>query len=110
LAGKLAQADEILHASMAGTGKAIPAGQVLVRESEALTTVYRLTRGKVARIRTLEDGRRQIICIFSPGDLLGVKAMLLDGAVEEAAFLCLVSRASGSDCRNDGGTGPAMCA
>jgi CRP-like cAMP-binding protein len=63
---------------MAGTGKAIPAGQVLVRESEALTTVYRLTRGKVARIRTLEDGRRQIICIFSPGDLLGVKAMLLD--------------------------------
>jgi CRP-like cAMP-binding protein len=78
LTGTLAQADEILNASMAGTGKMIPAGHVFVREGEAHTTIYRLTRGKVARIRTLEDGRRQIICIFSPGDLLAVKAMLLD--------------------------------
>jgi hypothetical protein len=58
LTGTLAEADEILNASMAGTGKMIPAGHVFVREGEAHTTICRLTRGKVARIRTLEDGRK----------------------------------------------------
>lgn len=78
LAERLAEADKILDAAMAGTEMALPAGEVLVRAGEPHGKVYRLTTGKVARIRAIEDGRRQIICIFSPGDLLAVKATMLD--------------------------------
>lgn len=63
---------------MAPTEKDFGPGYVLVREGEPHTPIYRLVAGKVARIRNMEDGRRQIICIFGPGDLLAVKSMLLD--------------------------------
>lgn len=78
LTAKLTEGDRLLDAAMAGTDKIIPAGHVLVREGEPQATVYRLVTGKIARVRMIEDGRRQIICIFSPGDLLAVKSMLLD--------------------------------
>jgi CRP/FNR family transcriptional regulator len=78
LAEKLVEADQILDASMAGSEQTIPAGYVLVREGESHQSVYRLVRGKMVRVRSLEDGRRQIICIFTPGDLLAVKSMMLD--------------------------------
>ena len=78
LAERLAAGDKILDAAMLGTERVIPAGHVLVREGEPQNTFFRLTEGKLARIRAIEDGRRQIICIFTPGDLLAVKAMLLD--------------------------------
>jgi CRP/FNR family transcriptional regulator, anaerobic regulatory protein len=77
LAERLRQGDRILDAAMA-TEKPIRVGHVLVRGGETQTVIYRVITGKVARIRAIEDGRRQIICIFSPGDLVAVKAMLLD--------------------------------
>ena len=77
LAERLRQGDRILDAAMA-TEKLIRVGHVLVRGGATQTAIYRLISGKVARIRAIEDGRRQIICIFSPGDLVAVKAMLLD--------------------------------
>ena len=78
LTAKLAEGDKILDAAMTGTEKVVPVGDVLVRQGEPHGILYRLVAGKVARIRAIEDGRRQIICIFSPGDLLAVKAMMLD--------------------------------
>lgn len=87
LAGRLAEADQILDAAMRGTERTVPAGHVLVREGELHDTVYRLTRGEVARVKSLEDGRRQIICIFTPGDLLAVKSMLLDRQPADIAAL-----------------------
>lgn len=75
---KLAEGDNILDQAMTGSEKSVPAGNVIVREGEPHGTIYRLVHGKVARIRALQDGRRQIICIFAPGDLLAVKAMMLD--------------------------------
>jgi CRP/FNR family transcriptional regulator, anaerobic regulatory protein len=78
LAERLRQGDRILDAVMT-TEKPIPVGHVLVRGSgEPHTVIYRLIAGKLARVRPIEDGRRQIICIFSPGDLVAVKAMLFD--------------------------------
>jgi CRP/FNR family transcriptional regulator len=77
LAERLRQGDRILDAAMA-TEKPIRGGHVLVRGGETQTVIYRVITGKIARIRAIEDGRRQIICIFSPGDLVAVKAMLLD--------------------------------
>ncbi len=78
VAEKLREADAALDAAMAKTVRSISPGDVLVRGGEPQNTIYRLLSGKVARVRSIQDGRRQIICIFSPGDVLAVKAMLLD--------------------------------
>jgi len=78
LADRLREGDRILDAAMAKTEKVIPEGHVLVWRGEPQTAIYRLISGKIARVRSLEDGQRQIVCIFSPGDLLAVKAILLD--------------------------------
>ena len=78
LAERLAEGDKLIDAAMASTDSPIRPGHVLAREGEQQTTLYRLVAGKVARIRAIPDGRRQILCIFGPGDLLAVKSMLLD--------------------------------
>lgn len=53
-------------------------GQVLINTGEDSGTVYSLQSGWVARSRLIEDGRRQIIFIFLPGDLMGIKSMLIE--------------------------------
>jgi len=40
--------------------------------------VYLLQSGWVARSRFIETGRRQIIFVFLPGDLMGIKSMLIE--------------------------------
>ena len=77
LAKRLREGDQILNAAMA-TETAIRVGHLLVRAGEPQAVIYRLIAGKVARIRAIEAGRRQIICIFWPGDLVAVKALLFD--------------------------------
>lgn len=54
------------------------AGDVLVRTGEESKTVYVLESGWIARTRVIEDGRRQIVVVFLPGDLMAVKSMLLE--------------------------------
>jgi CRP-like cAMP-binding protein len=78
LAGRLAAADEALAGAMVKNTRVFPKGHVLVRAEEPHPTMFRLISGTVARIRLLDDSRRQIICIFTPGDLLAVKAIILD--------------------------------
>jgi CRP-like cAMP-binding protein len=78
VADRLCEGDKILDQAMANTEKLVRAGHVLVETGEPQGLVYRLVSGKAARIRVTDDGRRQIICIFGPGDLMAVKAMLLD--------------------------------
>src|SRR5947209_7648545 len=53
-------------------------GEVLIDTGEASGTVYLLESGWVARTRAIEDGRRQIIFVFLPGDLMGIKTMLME--------------------------------
>src|SRR3954447_16208430 len=53
-------------------------GEVLIRTGEESRAVYLLESGWVARTRLIEDGRRQIIFVFLPGDLMGIKSMLLE--------------------------------
>ena len=78
LAGRLSEGYKLLDAAMAGTHRLIRPGDVLVRDGEPQTALYRLLEGKLARVRSIPDGRRQIICIFGAGDLMAVKSMLLD--------------------------------
>ena len=53
-------------------------GAKLVGTGEESRTVYLLESGWVARTRLLEDGRRQIMTVFLPGDLMGIRSMLLE--------------------------------
>jgi len=53
-------------------------GEVLIGTGEESRAVYLLESGWVARTRLIEDGRRQIIVVFLPGDLMGIKSMLLE--------------------------------
>ena len=53
-------------------------GDVLVGTGDDSGTIYLLESGWVARTRMIEDGRRQIIVVFLPGDLMGIKSMLLE--------------------------------
>src|SRR5436305_2277496 len=53
-------------------------GDILVGTGEESGTVYLLEAGWVARTRMIEDGRRQIAVVFLPGDLMGIRCMLLE--------------------------------
>src|SRR3954466_4551893 len=53
-------------------------GELLVSTGQESSTAYLLESGWVARTRKTEDGRRQIMMVFLPGDLMGIKSMLLE--------------------------------
>src|SRR6185503_11974067 len=53
-------------------------GHALVSTGEEGRMIYMLEAGWVARTRLIEDGRRQITVVFLPGDLMGIKSMLLE--------------------------------
>ena len=53
-------------------------GHILSRTGEASDTVFWLEAGWAVRYRELPDGQRQIIQVFLPGALMGVKSMLLE--------------------------------
>jgi CRP/FNR family transcriptional regulator len=77
LRDQLEQGDRRLLAAM-GPAVARREGDALIRTGEDSTVIYRLESGWVARTRELGDGRRQIVTVFLPGDLMGVKSMLLE--------------------------------
>lgn len=52
--------------------------EILIPTGQAHGSIYRLKSGWMSRSRVLPDGRQQIIMVFLPGDLLGLKTMLLD--------------------------------
>jgi hypothetical protein len=91
----LCEGDKILDAAMAKADKMIPAGDALVRAGEPHGTVYRLTTGKMVRVTRIDDGRRQIICMFLPGDLLALKGHRQVNGIR-LAFGIPLCRAGGS--------------
>lgn len=77
VAGLLQSGDDALRQVMQASVRQFSKDKVVVQAEKPEETVYRLVSGSMARLRLLEDGRRQIISIFTPGDLLAVKAMFL---------------------------------
>src|SRR4051812_37334628 len=61
-----------------GTPTRCRQGHALVSTGEESRMIYMLEAGWVARTRQIEDGRRQLIVVFLPGDLMGIKSMLLE--------------------------------
>jgi CRP-like cAMP-binding protein len=58
--------------------RTLAARETLIPTGKAHGSIYRLQSGWMSRSRALPDGRQQIIMVFLPGDLLGLKTMLLD--------------------------------
>jgi CRP-like cAMP-binding protein len=62
-------------------------GEVLVRTGQESRAVHLLEDGWVARTRSMEGGRRQIIVVFLPGDLFALKSMLLERQPDTLEYL-----------------------
>src|ERR1051325_10364150 len=73
----LRRGDRLLTQAMSQERKRFRKGIEIIRASEACDTIYRLEAGWVSRSRLPDAGRRSIIAVFLPGDLFGVKSMLL---------------------------------
>lgn len=73
----LKRGDDKLRELMGPSRLAFPAGHGFVEQGSEHPNVYRLLSGWAARIRYLPDGRKQVILLFLPDDLFGVKSLFL---------------------------------
>jgi CRP-like cAMP-binding protein len=76
---------------MADQSVLFAAGQRLVDAGRPQARIYRLRTGWACRTRTLADGRRQILGVLLPGDLFGVKNLVLARAAESIEALSPVT-------------------
>lgn len=66
---------EIPHIQAFKTGEVrLERGEVLIEEAVTRGGLFTLLDGMMMRYRTLSDGRRQIVNIMFPGDLIGLEA------------------------------------
>jgi CRP/FNR family transcriptional regulator, anaerobic regulatory protein len=79
------QIQDRLEAGDSALGRIMPtrmhtlaAREILIPTGKPHSSIYRLKSGWMSRSRTLSDGRQQIIMVFLPGDLLGLKTMLIE--------------------------------
>jgi len=76
---------------MAGHSKTLRPGAALMEMGEGHETVYRVRAGWFVQVRALPDGRNQIIEVFVPGDLVGVKTMFLAQQFETVQALTIAA-------------------
>lgn len=68
------QPEEIPHIERFKTGELkLERGEVLIEQDVTRGGLYTLLDGVMMRYRSLEDGRRQIVNIVFPGDLIGLQ-------------------------------------
>jgi CRP/FNR family transcriptional regulator len=82
----LRQGDALLNAAMSGV-QSVRTGHILSSVGAREVPLYRLMSGEMARIKSIEDGRRQIMMIFLPGDLLNAAAMLFEYQIDDIECL-----------------------
>ncbi|MBV9859958.1 MAG: Crp/Fnr family transcriptional regulator [Alphaproteobacteria bacterium] len=75
---RLEAGDRAIGRAMPGRLRSLRQREILIPTGEPHDEIYRLHSGWLARFRLLTDGRQQIIMVFLPGDLLGLKTMLFD--------------------------------
>ena len=75
---RLEAGDRALGRVMPSRMRTLTAREILIPTGKPHSSIYRLKSGWMSRSRTLSDGRQQIIMVFLPGDLLGLKTMLLN--------------------------------
>jgi len=77
LLAALTRGDREIDKNMEHTPRRFRARQELAVQGDPLAYVFRLHEGWCARVRSLPDGRAQIITVSLPGDLVGLKGMFL---------------------------------
>lgn len=80
---RLRRGEEVVVAAMAGTDSLCHAKQQIGHAGEMHDRVYRVRTGWLCRTRPLDDGRRQIVLLFLPGEFCCLKCMLLTQSPEE---------------------------
>ena len=75
---RLEAGDRVLERVMSAQIRTLRQREILIPTGEPHDEIYRLKSGWMCRSRLLSDGRQQIIMVFLPGDLLGLKTMLFD--------------------------------
>ena len=75
---RLEAGDRALDRVMPARVHTLAARDILIPTGKPHGSIYRLKSGWMSRSRVLPDRRQQIIMVFLPGDLLGLKTMLLD--------------------------------
>ena len=73
----LRRGKEELFAAMTPTPQVLQRGEILVQMEEPHEFLYAIESGWLARSRTIPDGRRQIIVIFLPGEICGIKTLFM---------------------------------
>jgi CRP/FNR family transcriptional regulator len=73
---RLRRGEAMIFAAMAENQLLCRRGQHIFRISERHDLVYRVRTGWLCRTRILEDGRRQCIILFLPGELCAVQCSL----------------------------------
>src|SRR5260221_11761005 len=86
LYGSLRRGEIALHQAM-GSIRFYGRRATILRAGEEHDLIYRLRSGWVCRSRPLADGRRQILGISVPGDLLGLTTILFPRSLDR--FTCL---------------------
>lgn len=74
----LPEDDKKLLYAIVGPGKALKAGDDIVREGDHTDVVHVIVEGHGFRYKTLPDGKRQIIGYLVPGDFCDLYGFLLD--------------------------------
>lgn len=73
------------------TTQELPAGSTLIHEQHPNGKLYTLYAGWAFRYKTLSDGRRQILNILLPGDLIGLQQEFSEGAMHGIEALTDIS-------------------
>src|SRR5438309_4253092 len=66
-----------LLAAMSPKPQVLERGDILVQMEEAHEFIYAIESGWLSRSRTLPDGRRQIIVLFLPSEICGIKTIFM---------------------------------
>jgi CRP/FNR family transcriptional regulator len=66
-----------LLAAMSPIPQVLQRGEILVQMEEPHDFIYAIETGWLSRSRTLPDGRRQIIVLFLPGEVCGIKTIFM---------------------------------
>jgi CRP/FNR family transcriptional regulator len=80
-----------LLAAMSPTAQLLQRGEILVQMEEPHDFVYAIESGWLSRSRTLSDGRRQIIVLFLPGEVCGIKTIFMTHQADAVEALTAAS-------------------
>ena len=78
---------EFIDAQLLGNRRALPRGATLLHQGEPAENAHVLLSGWAIRYKSLSDGRRQVLGILLPGDLIGTEAHVLAEASATVATL-----------------------